>query len=157
MKKNYPIFLLFTALMLFSTTSAIANPGGPMGYHKKSDFTALAQIDLSIEQTEQIRKLRLAHEKSIAPLKIQEHQLKAELDIFWLQLKPDTEKIKSAQKIIHDIRFKILEKETAFKIATRQVLTQDQLSRFLALSGDRCHGTNRFAPHPPPPRQPVKY
>ena len=157
MKKNYPIFLLFTALMLFSTTSAIANPGGPVGYHEKSDFSALAQIELSTEQTEEIRKLRVAHEESISPLRIQEHQTKAELHIFWLQLTPDTEKIKSAQKKIHNIRFQILEKETDFRITMRQVLTEDQLSRFLALDGGRSHGPDRFGHHPPRPQEPVRY
>ena len=157
MRKNYLLFLLFTALMLFSTTSAAANPGRPGKYHEKSDFSALAQIDLSTQQTEQIRKLRLGLEKSIVPLKIQEHQIRAELDIFWLQLNPDTKKITSAQKKIHDIKFQILEKETAFKIAMRQVLTQDQLSKFLSLDGGRRHCPDRFDHHPPHPQQPVKY
>ncbi len=157
MKNNYPIFLLFTALMVFSTTSAIANPGGPGGYHKKSDSSVLAQIDLSSEQAEQIRILRIDHEKSVAPLKLQEHQLKAELNIFWLQLSPDTQKITSVQKKIHDIKFQILEKETTFKIATRQVLTQEQLSKFLALDGGRSNGPDRFDHHPPCPQHPVRY
>ncbi len=109
-----------------------------------SGFSPLAQIDLSTEQTEEIRKLRLTHEESIMPLKVQEHQIKAELDIFWLQMTPDTEKIKSAQKKIHDLRFQILEKETNFRIAMREILTQDQLSKFLALGSDRYQGRDEF-------------
>lgn len=154
MKTNHFILLLITALVISCTIIANANPRGIMRQHEQPGLSPLAQIDLSTEQTEKIRKLRVAHEESIAPLKIQEHQIKAELNIFWLQLTPDTEKIKSAQKKIHDIKFQILEKETDFQIAMRKVLTQDQLSRFLALGGDRWHGPGECNHRPPGPQQP---
>jgi Spy/CpxP family protein refolding chaperone len=70
---------------------------------------------------------------------------------------PDTKKIKSAQRKMHDIKFQILGKETEFKIAMREVLTKDQLSRFLALGGEKCQGPDRFGHHPPRPQQPERY
>ena len=99
----------------------------------------------------------MAFEESIMPLKLQKHQVKAELDIFWLQMTPDTKKIKSAQKKMHDIKFQILEKDTEYKIAMREVLTKDQLSRFLALGCERCQGHDGFEHHPPRPLQPERY
>ena len=157
MKTTHLILLLIMGLMITGATSVIAQPGGTMRHKANSGFSPLAQIELSTEQTEEIRKLRVTHEESISPLRLQEHQAKAKLHIFWLQLTPDTEKIKSAQKKIHNIRFQILEKETDFRIAVRKVLTEDQLSRFLALGSARSHGLDRFDHHPPRPQQSVEY
>ena len=153
MKINHLILLLIIGLMISGTTSAIAKPGGTMRHNANSGFSPLAQIDLSTEQTEKIRELRVTHEESILPLRLQEHQAKAELHIFWLQLTPDVEKIKSAQKKIHDVKFQILEKDTEFRIAMREVLTEKQLSRFLALGGDRCRSLDEFNRRPPQPQQ----
>jgi len=154
MKKTKITTILITIILLTAATVVIAKPGKGGRYHQKKIFSSLAQIDLSTEQTEKIRQLRLTYEESTADLKVQEHQLKAELDIFWLQLTPDIKTIKSSQKKIHDIKFQILEKDTEFKIAIRQVLTKDQLSRFLALGGDRYHGPDGFNHRPPRSQQP---
>ncbi len=154
MRRKHLTILLFTTILLAAATIVIANPGKGMRHQQRNEFNPLTQIDLSTEQAEKIRKLRIAHEESIAPIKLQEYQIKAELDIFWLQLTPDVEKIKSAQKKIHDIRFQILEKETDFQLAMRKILTKDQLSRFLALGGDRYHGPDKFNHRPPRPQQP---
>jgi Spy/CpxP family protein refolding chaperone len=124
-----------------------------MRKHENAGINPMSQIDLSTEQTKKIRKLRVTHKESISPLRLQEHQAKAELDIFWLQMTPDTEKIKSAQKKFHDIQFQLLEKETDFRIAMREVLTEKQLSRFLALGGSRCQSRERPGHHPPRPQQ----
>jgi len=157
MKKNFLTMFLIVVLIITGVTMVIANPGGAARHRQNPGSNPLAQIDLSVEQTEQIRKLRLAHEKSIAPLKIEEHQLKAELDIFWLQMTPDVKKIKSAQKKNHELRLKILEKDTDFRIALREVLTEEQISRFLALGGDQRQSPERFGHRPPHPQQPKRY
>lgn len=157
MKKYYCVLLLFIAWMLTGATSVTANPGSAILHRESPVFSPLAQIDLSTEQTKKIRELRMAFEESIMPLKLQEHRVKAELNIFWLQMKPDTKKIKSAQKKMHDIKFQILEKQTKYKIAMREVLTKDQLSRFLALGCERSHGHDGFDPHPPRLQQPGRY
>jgi len=157
MKTNHLILLLIIGLMITGATSVIAKPDGIMRHYGKPGFSPLSQINLSTEQTEKIRKLRLGFEESVAPLRVQEHQVKAELNIFWLQMTPDINKIKSAHKKIHDIKFQILEKETDFRIAMREILTKDQLSRFLALGSARSHGPDRFDHHPPRPQQSVEY
>jgi Spy/CpxP family protein refolding chaperone len=153
MKTNHLIFLLIIGLMITGATSVIAKPGGIMRHKANSGFSPLAQMELSTEQTEEIRKLRVTHEESISPLRLQGHEAKAELDIFWLQMTPDTKKIKSAQKKFHDIQFQLLEKETDFRIAMREVLTEKQLSRFLAIGGSRCQGPDRHSHHLPRPQQ----
>ncbi len=157
MKTKHLILLLITGLIITGATSVMAKTEKTMRHLANSGFSPLAQIDLSAEQTEKIRELRMAFEESIMPLKLQAHQVKAELDIFWLQMTPDTKKIKSAQKKMHDIKFQILEKETGYKIAMREVLTKDQLSRFLALGCERCQGHDGFEHHPPRPQQPGRY
>ena len=157
MKKIHFISMLIVALMITGATSVSANPRGIMWQHEQPGLSPLAQINLSTQQTEKIRILRVAYEESITPLKLQEHQIKAELNIFWLQLTLDTKKLKSAQKKIHDIKFQILEKETDFQIAMRKVLTEDQLSRFLALGGSGWHAPGEFNHHPPRPQQSKRY
>lgn len=157
MKTKHLILLLITSLIITGATSVMAKTEKPMRFLANSGFSPLAQIDLSTEQTEKIRELRMAFEESIMPLKLQEHRVKAELNIFWLQMTPDTKKIKSAQKKMHDIKFQILEKQTEHKIAMREVLTKDQLSRFLALGCERSQGHDGFDPHPPRPQQPGRY
>jgi len=153
MKKHHLIMLFIIVLIITGATVVIAKPDGIMRHHGKPEFSPLSQINLSDEQAEEIRKLRMAHEKSISPLRLQEHQVKTELDIFWLQITPDIEKITSAQKKIHNIKFQILEKETNFRIAIREVLTKDQLSRFLALGGDTHRSLDEFNRRPPRPQQ----
>ena len=150
MKKIHLAPILMIALMVACSTPVSANPRGP---HEQPELSPLARVKLTTQQTEKIRKLRMAHEESITPLKLQEHQTKAELNLFWLQLTPDTEKLKSAQKKIHDIKFQLLGKETDFWIAVRKVLSEDQLSRFLALDSNGWHGQGEFNHHPTHPRQ----
>jgi Spy/CpxP family protein refolding chaperone len=157
MKTKHLILLLITGLIITGATSVMAKTEKTMRHLANSGFSPLAQIDLSTEQTEKIRELRMAFEESIMPLKLQEHQVKAELDLFWLQMTPDTKKIKSAQKNMHDIKFQILEKETEYEIALREVMTKDQLSRFLALGCERVQGQDGFNHHPPRPHQPERY
>lgn len=158
MRQKHFILMIVTAMMLSGAVPATAaERGGPPERHEKPRFNSLAQINLSAEQTKTIKNLRTALEKTMAPLMLQEHQAKEALDIFWLQLTPDVEKIKSAQKKIHDIRFQILEQETDFRIAMRKVLTRDQLYRFLAMGGSRSQGPDKFDHRPPHPLQPERY
>lgn len=149
MKRQHLILFLITGLVMTGVTMAIAKPAGFMSPHRDPGNNPLAQLDLDTEQTRKIRQLRLSLEESIMPLKLREHRVSGELNILWLQMTPDTGKIKSLQKDIHDIRFQILEKETDFRIAVREVLTEDQVYRFLALGGDRCHGPDKFGFGPP--------
>lgn len=147
MKKIHYIPILMIALIIACATSASARPGAII-----RQFEQLGdQLNLSTQQTEEIRKLRVAYEESISPLRVQEHQLKARLNLFWLQLTPDTEKIKSTQKRIHAIKFQFMEKETDFRIAIRKVLNENQLSLFLALADNRWHTPGEFNHHPPCP------
>jgi Spy/CpxP family protein refolding chaperone len=157
MRKYHLILLVLAGLIITGPTMAIAEPDAIMGDHGKTGLSPLSRIDLSNKQTEQIRKIRVTYEKSISALRLQEHQLKAELNIFWLQMSPDIEKIKSVQKQIHDIRFQIMEKETEYYFAVREILTKDQLSRFLVLGGDRWYNPEKQNHLPPPPRQPMAY
>lgn len=151
MKKIHFIPILVIALMIACATSASANPGAIIRQLEQLG----AQLNLNTQQTEEIRKLRVAYEESISPLRVQEHQIKAELNLFWLQLTPDTKKINSAQKRIHALKFQLLRKETDFRIAIRKVLNEDQLSRYLALSGNGWHTPGEFNRRPPcPPKRP---
>jgi len=143
MRNLFLTTLIFTIVWMASVAFVIAEPANGRDHLQKNPANALRRIELSNEQTETIMKLRQNHEKAIAPLRIKEHQLNSELEILWLQITPDIEKIRSVQKEMHAVKFQILEKETQFRIAMREVMTEEQLYRFLALGGDRCHDPDK--------------
>lgn len=145
MKTIRLIAIVLFGVIITSAAGAIAKPGGGLRHHEEEEFSLLSRIELSSEQKEKINHLRTAFEKSVAHLRLRQQQTKAELAMFWLQLTPDIEKIRSAQKEMHDIRFQIAVKETDFKMSLRQVLTEDQLTRFLALGGGRHQGPVKSA------------
>ena len=108
MKTKHLILLLITGLIITSATTVIAKTGKTMRHIANSGFSPLAQIVLSAEQTEKIRELRMAFEESIMPLKLQEHQVKAELD---------------AADIIRQLKF-------LYKMLSEIELKEEQLSDF---------------------------
>ena len=150
MNRHFRTLTLIACLVLAGATIVTANPDDP-GRHGKQGLTPLADLNLSAKQTKEIRTLRQDFEEAIAPLKIQEFETSAELNILWLQIRPDTNNIETAQKKLHDIRYQLMKKETDFRIAVRNVLTEDQISRMLALGSDPCQGFDDkpgFRPHP---------
>ena len=94
-------------------------------------------------------------------LRVQERERNAELRLLWLQLRPDPAKVKLKLRQIQELKWQIFEKDVEHWIAFRNLLDEEQLSRFLTLVGDRI--LKQDSPSPPPredqnsdsrPRQP---
>jgi Spy/CpxP family protein refolding chaperone len=137
MKRNTFISLIiltflpiFTASMVFVSQSFADHRGfhGP-----RPDVNLPDWLDLTPEQADKIRMFRIAFEESVISLESTIQQKHAELRLLWLQLKPDAEKIKNVEKIIHDTQYQILEKMIDLKINIRGVLTEKQVIRNLAV------------------------
>ena len=145
---------LITALilMLASAPLVMAQPRGNkggMGPGWGRHAPALANLNLTAEQSEKIRALRETHQKDIIPLQTQLFTKRAELRLLWMQTKPDSEKIKSKQKEIHDLMGQLQEKQTDFRLEFLNILTAEQRTKLLAQNLGRHHGPRGGMGGPP--------
>ncbi|MCP4346928.1 MAG: hypothetical protein GY795_15545 [Desulfobacterales bacterium] len=148
MKKIY----FSMALIFFLVTSGflVAGPAD-LPYRWEDDSSKFSCLNLTFEQTKKIRKLKKSLEKETSRLKIREFERKAELRLLWMQMKPDSKMLKAKQKKIHDLKWQIQEKNTDFWLKFRNTLTEEQLSEFLAITGEPEY-RRPDARRPRPPR-----
>ncbi len=106
-----------------------------MGHGWAMDGPALSSLDLTAEQMEKVRSLRESGHEEMAPIWAQKFEKKSELKLLWMQMTPDPEKIKARQKEIHDLKWQIQEKIIGYRLAFRDILTPEQLTKFLAMGG----------------------
>jgi Spy/CpxP family protein refolding chaperone len=123
-------------VLITSTSLAAAGPrskgsGKGKGYGMRASL--LSCLDLTAEQSGNIRLLYESLQKDVLPLRKQMFNTRAELKLLWLQTTPDAEKIKAKQKTLRDLKWQIREKKTDYRLAFRKVLTPEQLSKYLAL------------------------
>ncbi len=138
-------FTLITTLiiMLASAPLVMAQPRGgkgEMGPGGKRHASALANLNLTAEQSEKIRAMREAHHRDIIPIQTKVFTKRAELRLLWMQTSPDAEKIKSKQKEIHELRGQLQEKRTDFRLEFLNILTPEQRTKLLARGLGRHHG-----------------
>ena len=130
-------------IMLASVPLVMAQPRGMkgrMGPSGERHASALANLDLTSEQSEKIQALREAHQKEIMPIQTKLFTKRAELRLLWMQTKLDSEKIKTKQKEIHDLRGQLQEKKTDFRLEFLNILTPEQHTKLLAQGLGRHHG-----------------
>ncbi|MCP4110546.1 MAG: hypothetical protein GY749_34330 [Desulfobacteraceae bacterium] len=133
MKKIY----FSMALIFFLVTSGFLAAGpAELPYRWEDDSPKFSCLDLTFEQTKKIRNLKKSLEKETSRLKIREFERKAELRLLWMQMKPDSKMLKAKQKKIHGLKWQIQEKNTDFWLKFRNTLTEEQLSEFLAITGE---------------------
>lgn len=141
MKKIILITTLIT--MLASAPLVMAQPRGMkggMGPGGERHASALADLNLTAEQSEKIRAMREAHYKDIIPMQTKMFTKRAELRLLWMQTNPDSEKIKSKQKEILVLKGQLQEKKTDFRLEFLNILTPEQRTQLLAQRLDRRHG-----------------
>jgi Spy/CpxP family protein refolding chaperone len=136
---------LITALIIMfaSAPLVMAQPRGMkggMGPGGGRHASALANLNLTAEQSEKIRAMRETHHKDITPIQTKMFTKRAELRLLWMQTNPDSEKIKSIQKEILDLRGQLLDKKTDFRLEFRNILTPEQRTKLLAQGLGKHHG-----------------
>ena len=134
-------------LVVASATLVMAGPrgkgnGGGGGWYAAP--SALASLNLTVEQSEKIRALRESCLKEITPIRAQLLSKKAELRLLWMQTKLDPDKIRPTQKEIKDLIGQLLEKSTECRLAFRNILTPEQTSKLLAQGIGRGKGHQRW-------------
>jgi len=130
--------IVFIAILV--TVFAVANPvfAGPGGRGGLGlNGFMLDSLNLTPEQMEKVRTLRESHLQKTEPLRNQVFNKRTELKLLWMQLKPDPESIKAKQKEIQKLRWQLKEKRTDYQLAFRNILTSDQLSKYILSSQDR--------------------
>jgi Spy/CpxP family protein refolding chaperone len=137
MKKKMLVMmaLLFVAAV---ATSAFAfgggrGPGyGPCG---QGDARGLAALNLTAEQTAQIKAMREAHWKDMKPLRDKMFAKRDELRKLWLEPNPDEGKILAAQKEMRSLREQMEDKMTAYRLEAVKVLTPEQKEKMGSFAG----------------------
>jgi Spy/CpxP family protein refolding chaperone len=136
-------FITALIIMFASVPLVMAQPRGMKG-GKGPDggrhAAALANLNLTAEQSEKIRAMRETHQKDTIPIQTKMFTKRAELRLLWMQTNPDSAKIKSKQKEILDLKGQLQEKQTDFRLEFLKTLTPEQRTKLLAQGLARHHG-----------------
>ena len=126
--------IIFTAALIIIIASVAfvsAGSRGGKGWEKETAW--IASLNLTPEQTETVLKLRSSYQEDKNSLRNQMFNKRMELKLLWMQLKPDPNKIRAKQREIHDFRWQLREKRTEYRLAFRNILTPEQLSKYVIL------------------------
>jgi len=124
-KKTTIIGLSLTLALALMATAALAwGPG--RGYGMGPGYGIPAIPNLTAEQSSQIQALQKAHLDEIAPLRDELLKKGAELRSLWSTPNPDQAAITAKQKEILDLRTKLQEKGTNFRLEISKLLTPEQ-------------------------------
>jgi Spy/CpxP family protein refolding chaperone len=122
-------------LVVASATWVMAGPGGK-GYGEGCGWgmgpSGLASLNLTAEQSENIRALRETCLKEITPVRSNLFTKRAELRLLWMQTQLDPDKIRATQKEIQGLIGQLQEKGTNCRLSFRNILTPEQISKLLA-------------------------
>ena len=150
MKKASLIIAL--ALLVGTANMALAGhhrKGSGMGPWAGMRGPALTNLNLTAEQREKIDAIGEAHRKELTPLRLELFKKRTELKLLWMQTNLDANKIKTKQNEIHDLRGKLREKHTDFRLDFLNILTPEQRTQFILQESRRGHGFRgpRVGPH----------
>jgi Spy/CpxP family protein refolding chaperone len=105
-----------------------------------TDIAGIPGLNLSADQTERIGALRQVHRRDIRPLQEQLMGKSRELRELWLAKMPDRERILALQREVHDLRGRLLEKLTGYRLEVLQMLTPDQQAKVQTFEAERRMG-----------------
>lgn len=144
MKKK--VLVVSLVLVLVTSGAAMAKHRAEKGQISQKPMMAgqmLADLDLTPKQTEVARAMMEAMQKELIPLRTKAFQERMELKLLWLQLNPDPATIKAKQKELFDLKWRIEERITDYRLSFRKILTPEQLSKFLLLRMSKNSGFGR--------------
>ena len=130
--KKLTLVLMAVAIGTLLTAPAFASgPGegrGPDGYRYEGYCGNFASrnLNLTAEQKTKIEALQDANYKATKQLREKMFDKSVELRRLWLKDNPDKDKINAAQKEMRTLRDSIEDRDTAFKLEIRKILSQEQ-------------------------------
>jgi Spy/CpxP family protein refolding chaperone len=140
MKIRYSIAVFW---ILFGLTSvAGAEPPWGMPFRKPEGFwkfedQILEKIGVTNEQKVKIEKLRDKLRADIEPLKSQRYEIFAEMRLLWMDPDSESEKIWAKSKALHELIWRLIEKEIEYKIELRNLLSKEQHFKLIEVGGFR--------------------
>ncbi|MCD4794580.1 MAG: Spy/CpxP family protein refolding chaperone [Bacteroidales bacterium] len=137
--------IIIIALMIFVSGSIFAQ-GNPNANNKKADRPFMNIPDLTEDQKDQIKEMRIMHMKEVMPLKNELNEKEAHLQTISTGENVDLNKVYTVIDEIAEIRVNTAKKRAAFRQEVRKVLTEDQRVFFDMHSG---HKKNKHMMHKP--------
>jgi Spy/CpxP family protein refolding chaperone len=145
--KELAVTLGTILLVMGIAANAFAYRGGSggmsAGYGYAIDDRMAASLNLTAEQTAQIRSLREVQLKEIQPLQNKLYSKRSELKLLWLQQSPDEGKIKAIDQEIRSLRDQLQDKRTGHRLAIFKILTPEQQTKLQAYAAGRGSGSGR--------------
>ena len=143
MKKLMTVLAVIAVAAIVTTSPAEARRGWGDGYQSGGyhDLAAAPGLNLTAEQSAQIRSLQEAQLKEIQPLQNNLYGKRSELRLLWLQQKPDESKIKAADLEIRTLRDQIQDKRINHRLAIFKILTPEQQTKLQAYGAGRGYGS----------------
>lgn len=131
--KCYAILITFVFTLLLSVSLVVSQP---MGKGMRPDFGSgkrlMEQLDLSTEQMNQMKKLRLEHQKEILPIQTKIKTARLEMQTLKLD-QADQNSIEKKIEEIGKLRIELQKKRYAHHLAVREILTDEQKAIFDSL------------------------
>ncbi len=129
-------FTLFALLIILVTsfTIATAEPRGKPGgkdFGREGRRSPYANLDLTEEQKGKIDAMRESLQKEMAPIRTELIKKRMELNLLWMEDRPEADKIKAKQLEIRDLRGKMEDKLTDFRLSLNSILTPEQRAELL--------------------------
>jgi Spy/CpxP family protein refolding chaperone len=98
---------------------------------------------LTTEQSAKLKELREQHEKEALPLRNELIAKKAELRNLWLQSDPDEAAIKAKQQEINELRNRLQDKRTEYRLEVSKILTPEQRAQLQSAKQRRGYGPDK--------------
>jgi Spy/CpxP family protein refolding chaperone len=115
------------------------------GPYHAADITKLTGLNLTEEQITKLKALHDVHLLYIQPLRDQMYSKSVELKGLWLEQTPDHNKIAALQKEIQTLRNVMLEKVTAYRLKTQNILTVQQQTKLESYREKRGYSSGKGA------------
>ena len=120
-----PVVLLFMLLACFRLASGQERVFH-RGHDSEPDITTLADLDLTMEQRDKIKRLQETCLKDVRALRNQTRIRRQELKSLWLEVTPDREKIDETFTAMTEMREQMLNTLSEYHEAVFRILTPKQ-------------------------------
>ncbi|MBN2060768.1 MAG: Spy/CpxP family protein refolding chaperone [Deltaproteobacteria bacterium] len=142
------LIISVTSVILISSLWAFANPWeGIIGPYYRWTAPLVSKLNLTEEQSENLKKIHEVFLKDLKPLRDQVFGMRAELKILWEQTDPDRDQILAKEKEIDALQSQIREKITLYRFEMRGLLSDEQRSKMSELEKIRDRWIDRDLRH----------
>jgi len=144
MKRAILILLITLSLLVMAMPAGAARwERGGENYGSGRDIAAVPGLNLTEAQSAKLAALKTSFSGDIKPLKDKLFSKRGDLKLLWRDKNPDQKKILTAQKEIRALRGQIQDRATAYRLAVRKALTDEQRARLKAFRQDKGFASAR--------------